>query len=257
MNEAATDSSIASAPPDQAWSRHKLVFLITLAAACQVALIFDFGKRQFASQPRLKHALPVQLRLADPASELVALDDPTLFALPHANDFATAYWQRPPTLKLREFRWTEPSGLLPLPTATLGAHFSQFMQTNPTIGLQLDFKPSPALAEPIVPPGSIPPAASTLQIAGPLAGSALLNPVNLPPIPFNDVLPPSKVQVIAGIDGVIVSAILLESSGDDEADRQALAMGNRLRFGPADRLRFGELIFNWHTVPPAATRAHE
>jgi hypothetical protein len=48
----------------------------------------------------------------------------------------------------------------------------------------------------------------------------------------------------------------LEAAGhDDAADQRALELAGTLRFAPSSRLTFGKLIFNWHTVPPAATNA--
>jgi hypothetical protein len=49
--------------------------------------------------------------------------------------------------------------------------------------------------------------------------------------------------------------VLLQSSEDAEADRLALDLARTLQFAPADRLMFGEIIFNWHTVPVAITNA--
>jgi len=43
--------------------------------------------------------------------------------------------------------------------------------------------------------------------------------------------------------------VLLETSGYDAADQQALELARTLQFVPADKLMFGEIIFNWHTVP--------
>ena len=83
---------------------------MTLVFAAQVALIFALGEKRFPS-PRTVTNVP-QLTLADSSSELIALDDPTLFALPHANDFASAVWGGITNVTQPSFRWMEPSGEL-------------------------------------------------------------------------------------------------------------------------------------------------
>ena len=71
----------------------------------------------------------------------------------------------------------------------------------------------------------------------------------LPPLPFNDVLPPGRVQALVDAAGNVVSAVLLEPSGLELADTNALAIARNARFAPAAQLTFGEIIFNWHTIP--------
>ena len=62
------------------------------------------------------------LTLADDSSELLALNDPTLFALPHQKDFASALWLQTAALKQPSFRWTEPpTNWLSLSADELGA----------------------------------------------------------------------------------------------------------------------------------------
>jgi hypothetical protein len=51
-------------------------------------LLFAFGGRK-QIVPRAVANVPT-LRLADDSSELLALNDPTLFALPHQKDFTSA-----------------------------------------------------------------------------------------------------------------------------------------------------------------------
>ncbi len=83
---------------------------------------------------------------------------------------------------------------------------------------------------------------------------------SVPSLPYNDVIPPSQVQVLVDAAGKVVSAVLLppdnllESAGHyDAADRRALELARAARFAPAPRLTFGRLIFNWHTVPVTST----
>jgi TonB family protein len=251
MSEPPTDSSVLL-PQEQGegWSRNKLLFFIGFALAVHVALISIFEtKKQIV--PRAVIGVP-HLQLADNASELIALGDPTLFARPNAHDFVTAFWQRPPLVKLPVFNYAEdPRYLSPAPEE-LGAVFREFMQTNRTPEAPVNFKPKPRLSEPVLAFDNALPPATTLQMAGELAGRRLLSQIELPSVAVNDVIPPSKVQALVDPAGNVASAILLESSTFDAADQRALQLARNLRFAPAPRLMFGEIIFSWHTVPTNA-----
>ena len=237
-------------PPGAGWSQNKFVFFVAVALVLHVALIFMLGsKKQIV--PRAVTNVP-HLQIADNASELIALDDPTLFARPNVHDFVTAFWQRPPVVHQPLFNWTEaPRFLSPAPEK-LGAVFRRFMQTNPPAERPLDFKPAPKASEPANFFAAALPPATTLQLAGDLARRRLLSQVELPSIQVNDVILPSKVQVLVDPAGNVASTVLLESSAVEAADQRALQLARNLRFAPAPRLMFGEIIFNWHTVPTNA-----
>ena len=125
------------------------------------------------------------LTLADNSSELLALDDPTLFVLPHTNDFASAVWlktyTRPGT---RSFAGRNRRASCCRPAAeNLGAVFTRFMQTNLFAQFSSDFKPPAKLSEPVLPLPPMFAENSTLQITGDLAQRKLLTPENLPSWP--------------------------------------------------------------------------
>lgn len=198
------------------------------------------------------------LTLADNSSELLALDDPTLFVLPHTNDFTSVVWLKTYTSQAPDFRWPEPPGELPLAAENLGAVFTRFMQTNVFARFSSDFKPPAKLSEPVLP---LPPMfadASTLQITGELAQRKLLNPASLTNWPYADVIAPSKVQVLVDKAGAVFSAVLFppenrDAVQSDPANRRALELARAARFAPSSRLTVGQMIFNWRTVPPTAT----
>ncbi len=238
----------------EGWSRQRWLTLVVLVFAAQVALIFALGEKKFPP-PRPVTNVP-QFTLVDSTNELIALDDPTLFALPHANDFASQMYSNPPP----NFRWKEPPGEMPLAAENLGADFARFMRANPFAAPLLDFKPEPKLSEPAQP--LLPAFAenSALHIEGELAQRPLLAPVALPSLSYSDVIVPSKVQALVDAAGSVVSAVLLppddvvESAGHpDVGDTNALRVARSLRFAPASRPIVGELIFDWRTVPPPAT----
>jgi TonB family protein len=233
------------------WTTTRWVVLIALVFVAHVALIFLFGaKNQIVA--RAAKNVP-QLQLADDSSELLALNDPTLFALPHAKDFAFAASLKILEIKQPSFHWTEAPRWLPSSLKTFGATFQQFMRTNQFAAYPLDFKPRPKLNEPFFPVETAFAQNSTLQVQGDLVRRKLLNEINLPSLPFNDVIAPSKVQVLVDAAGNVISVVPLESSGWNDADIRALDFARRLRFAPATQLTLGQLIFNWRTVPLSAT----
>jgi hypothetical protein len=257
------DEGRPAAPKPQGESRFRQRWLIFIAIvfAAEVALIFVLGEKKFPP-PRAVANVP-QFTLADSTNELIALDDPTLFALPHTNDFASAIWLKIYTNPPPEFRWMEPPGELQSPAhENLGAVFTRFMQTNQFAAPSLDFKPEPKLSEPVLPLPRVFAENSTLHIEGELAQRKWLNPVSLTNWPYADVIAPSKVQVLVNAAGDVVSPVLLppENPGEaashyETADRRALELASGLRFAPASRLTVGQLIFNWRTVAPPATNS--
>jgi hypothetical protein len=255
MNDAPADSPAAGlAAPKPAgaggWSRRRWLTLIALVFAAQVGFIFALGERHFAP-PRTVAHVPA-LMLADNSDELIGLDNPTLFALPNADDFKPDFHLvTPPS----PFRWTESPQWLPPATEGLGAIFTRFMQTNRFAAPVLDFKPQPELSEPTLPVESAPAPDSTLQITGDLAQRRLLAGINLPSLPDNDVLRPEKVQMLVDAAGNVVSVALIEASGLELADSNALAIARAARFAPSSRLTVGQMTFNWRTVPPPATNS--
>jgi hypothetical protein len=242
------------------WSRRRWLLLIALGFAAQLAVIFELGEKQFPP-PRAVANVP-HLTLADNSSELLALNDPTLFVLPHTNDFTSVVWLKTYTNRAPDFRWTEPPGELPLAAENLGSVFDRFMQTNQFVQSASDFKPPAKLSEPVLPLPPVFADSSTLQIEGDLAQRKTLNPTSLTNWPYADVIAPSKMQVLVNEAGNVISAVLLPPENRagaaaqyDPADRRALELARAARFAPASGLTVGQMIFNWRTVPPTVTNA--
>jgi hypothetical protein len=240
------------------WTRGRWLTIIALVFAAHVALLFVFGGRK-QIVPRAVTNVPT-LKLADNSSEWLALNDPTLFALPHPRDFATASQVQTPVLKQPSFRWTEPPGELTLSAQDLGMVFNEFMQTNHFAGFELQLKPPLKLSAPGLP---IEPALaqnSTLRVEGELAQRQLSSPINLTNWPYANVIAPSKVQVLVDAAGNVVSTVLLPPDSGfttadqyEKADQRALELARAARFAPSSRLTVGRMIFNWHTVPMTNT----
>jgi hypothetical protein len=261
---AAATRAAPEAPPGQeppgggSWTRGRWMTFVALVFAAHILLLFAFGGRKQAV-PRAVTNVPT-LKLADNSSEWLALNDPTLFALPHQKDFASAIWLPAHAVNPSPFRWTELPRWLLVSTNELGLAFSQFMQTNRFAGLEMQLKPPVKLSAPVLPVESALAQTSTLQIQDDLAQRQLLDPINLPAWPYADVIAPSKVQLLVNEAGDVVSAVLLPPDNGftaadqyDQADQRALELARTARFAPSSRLTVGRMIFNWHTVPPADT----
>jgi TonB family protein len=245
----AAPHSFPELPPAQSWGWKKLSLVIALAFAAHLAFVFLLGAKKMPP-PRAVANVPV-FHLANNAGELARFTDPTLFALPHAEDAARAVRPPPAGLLANPFHFTEAPALLPLNPANLGGTFAAFMQTNRFAVRPPSFKPEPQLAAPATAVESALPQNSVWRLAGNLAARKLRHAVAPPVQAWNDVLPPSRVQLLVDPVGNVLSAVLLDSSGDEAADLTALTLARTLQFVPAARPVFGEMIFNWHTVPAA------
>lgn len=240
------------------WPMSRWLLLILLVLAAHVVLIFIFGTRKPITPRAVKNA--PELQLAGGSGEWLALNDPTLFALPSREGFAGPAWLEPPPLHVHMVNWTEPPRWLPLSSGELGAVFSQFMQTNRFATFQFDLKPPARFTVLLVPLEPTLAKTSTWHIEGDLARRPLLTSMKLPSWPYPDIIAPSRVQVLVNAAGDVVSAVLLpsENSGegrDADADQRALDLTRAARFAPASGLTVGQLIFDWCTVAPAATNA--
>jgi len=248
------------APTGESWPLRRWLILIGLVFAVHVGLLYIFGARK-PVVPRAVANAPV-LKLADNSDELLALSDPTLFALPHSRDFVTAIWPQAPITKRPSFRWTAAPRWLPVSAGELMTVFNRFMRTNLVVGLSLQLKPPVRLS---TPSQSIEPAlarASTMRVEGDLAPRRLLTPMNLPSWPYANLIAPSKIQLLVNEAGNVISAVILPSDNTlqalnryDAADQRALELVRAARFAPAPSLTLGRMIFTWHTVPLPATNA--
>ena len=266
MNGANADSTAAGlAAPKPAgaggWSRRRWLMFVALVFAVQLVVIFELGEKQ-SPTPRPVANVP-HLTLADNSSKLLALDDPTLFALPHANDFTATVSQQTPVALTPSFRWAELPGELLSPAAeNLGAVFTQVMRTNSFAQFTPDFKPSAKLSEPVLPLAQMFSENSTLVVSGDLAQRKLITVENLSSWPLTDVIAASKVQLLVDKAGAVVSAVLIPPDSRagaaaqyDPANQRALAIARAARFAPSASLTVGQMIFNWRTMAPPTTNA--
>lgn len=230
--------------------------LVLIVFAAQIGFILAFGDRRPA---RSRPASPVTvLNLGQSESELLALNDPTLFALPNLRGVAGQAWARTPVITFKSYRWTEAPRLLPLSAENLGHTFGRFMQTNHFAGLAFETKPEPAHYLPTLPDLAAPAATnSTLQIGGDLAGRHWLNQPPLRTWTGMDLVTNTVVQALVNPDGSVFSATLLVPVGSGTNDQNAAAYAlqtiREARFAPIDstRLMLGTVMFEWYTEPPS------
>lgn len=240
-------------PPDEGWTNRKFVLVLLFVFAVHVSLVFLAGtKKQIAPFPATMYP---HLELANSASELVALSDPTLFARPNAHDLVTAFWRQMPALPKPNFDRPEPPRYLRPSPGDFGTTFHEFVKNSRPGVFPLNFKPAPEAIAPDVTLESPVPQHTTMQISDELAQRRLLHADDPPSKACNEVLKPSTVQALVDTAGNVVSGVILSFSGNSEADQTALRLVRNLRFAPAPRLMFGDITFTWHTVPANAAPA--
>lgn len=246
------------APPRRGWW-----LLVALVFILQLGFIFGLGG-YLPVRPRPAQPAP-RLRLAGPAAgEWLALNDPTLFALPHAHGFSGPAWLKIPSLGFPSREWSEPPLLLPLAVADLGVGVSRLAGSIDLGSLAPLAQTAPELTLPAVAP-PLRPGPSTFRFEGALARRPLLTPLSLTNWPCRDLLTNSVVQLVVDPAGRPVSVTLLSTSGYKEADDRALELAAAARFAPvpgsepgktlkpATQLTWGKLIIQWQTLPlPAA-----
>jgi hypothetical protein len=238
--------------------------LVALIFVVQLGLIFWLGD-----------TVPIRPRPAGPAftlklagtnsDELLALNDPTLFALPHPQGSAGPVSERTPRPESHSFQWPEPTNPLLLAVGQLGTVFNRFIETNEFNSPQLPANPMPTLTPPYLPPPAGSAEQSTLRLEGDLAQRRLITPLSLRSWSNPDILTNSVVRIAVDAEGRSVSPTLLSGSGSREADEYALEVARAARFEPVWRnpadsalkpaadLSLVRMIFRWHTLPPPST----
>ncbi len=248
------------------WERRRWWGLVVLVFIVQLALIFALGD---VSLPKPGPPAPgFTLRLAgDASAEALRLQDPTLFVLPHPQEFPGRTQMAPPRPQFQAFTWSEPTNHLLPPADQPAAAFNRFVQTN-DFSLRLPpASPEPQLTIPNLPALDLTADQSSFQLEGGLAHRQLITPFHLPSWPNSEILTNSVVRIAVDADGIPRSWTLLTGSGYAPADQYALDQAKAARFeslnrGPAGPgaeaatdLSWGRIVFQWHTVPPQPTNA--
>lgn len=243
------------------WPGRRWWTLVALVFMIQLGLIFWLGKPE-SVVPQPAELVP-SLRLLSPgAAPMLALTDPTLFALPHREGFSGAAWLTVPPQEFRPFVWSEPPRPLTLAQEQLGMHFKWFMATNHLEALQVLAQPQLELMLPVVARSESFPTQSVLRLMGGLAGRHLVVSPALRSWPAAELITNSVVQVLVAADGRPFSPILLKNGVANEADQYALRQARNARFEPVKvkdptnplaGLSWGQMVFEWHTLPLAVS----
>jgi hypothetical protein len=248
------------------WPTRRWWIGLAVVFAAQIAIIFWLGETSTVP-PKKTHPAPALLLPKRTADESLALADPTLFALPHLQGFSGPAWLVAPTQEFRPFAWSETPRWLGLAPEKLGEVFRQYVDPTPASPVLTLIESEPELLLPQIPVGNDFPDRSTYRVTGQLAERRLLTPVELPSWPSSEILTNSRVQMVVDANGKPVSVTLLyPGSGSKEADADAVRQAANARFAPIagnpgsagnslSDLSWGQIIFDWHTVPKPSTNA--
>lgn len=256
MTPSATAANGFPAPPEvtePSWSRLRWTLALVLAFVGHVALIYIFGSHRPIEPRPVKNA--VQAEVVWTRTEMMDLQDPTVFAGPHPHGFAASTWLALPTIPFPNFRWTDTPRFLDLASEQLGNSFSIQPAEPPRPSSYPSLSPAPSFAIllPLAPPP--PPTHSAVRITGSLADWPLAEPLPVLPVRSSrEGLTNSIVQVAVDETGRVFSTILLPpGSGSTEADQQALRIAHGARFIPSSgqtSVVVGHLVFQWQTRMP-------
>ena len=247
----------------RSWSQRRRWGMVALVFIVQLGFIFWLGSTG-PIRPRTPASV-LTFRFAGPAdSELLALTDPTLFALPRQQNLAVAARSRTPRLEYHSSMWPAPTNQL-LPALGHGSSvLYRWVGTNGSAALQLPVRPHPSPTIPDLPAQAVSAGQSVVLLEGDLAGRRLLAPLELKSWPNPEILASSVVEVVVDSEGRPVLARLLSGSGSPAADQHAVEQAKAARFEPVDRdparadtvltapLNRGRMIFRWHTLPQSA-----
>lgn len=255
---------------DSVWSRQRWMVAILLIFASQVGLIFWLSdstpttRRQPAFAPTFQPAPRSQ-------AELIAIQNPTLFALPQPESFSGLALARQNrdlhSILNRSFQWTNLPALLELTRSQLDNSFDLLMQQHrPVFRHRLPLA-TPELTLPMAEPLPGGPQASQLHLTGTLAQRQLLARPALPGFAATDLLSNTVVRLAVSPEGLAISSVLSAKSGSVAADTYALDLARSLRFAsknpgaePSEapqpgELDWGTIVFEWAALPITSTNA--
>lgn len=240
---------------DENWTVRRWITLAAIVLLAQTGALFLLGKNQPAIKTTHRPA-PVLLA-ASGSQEMIALDNPTLFALPNPRAFSGDAWLKMPATSYRSAEWSEPQRWLDLRAKELGNTFHRLLGSDGT-PKQIAQKIEPEYALPRLPAsGEELSPRSTFRVEDELANRAPLSHFDLRSWTNSALLTNSVVQLWVDAAGFTPSATLLVSSGSKDADDAALALTKAVRFEPLSfsqrkknpgKLTLGRIIFEWQTA---------
>lgn len=254
-------------PTEKRWSAFAWVSSILLLVGFQYAVmaLISPAPRPGNTPPTKPPSPPVLALLGrasassmHPSSSLLAMEDPSLFALPHREGLAGALWQRDLSSSNSLARWDPPADWLPLRETGLGIEFKRLANAPQARWSGLDLRePPPHVHWKDIPEPKLQPPPPSMQLMGDLGRRTLLKSPAIPTLESDEILRDTVLILMVGDSGVpLVTAPVLQSSGSAHADSLALELARTLRFQPtttpqnfsaagASRLTAGRVIFHW------------
>lgn len=242
-------------PRGKFWSAVGFVFVL------QTALIFWASDRKWVAA-KIPDRMPA-FQLGEPrAPELAAVQDPTLFVLPHAQCFSGEAWMKTVPLDFQPTTWseTEPLRWLAVPEKFHDA-LTEYIEAHPAASFPIALMPEPTLTLPAITPTPLVWRPSLMRIEGEAAKRQLLNP---PPLPLTqEAVTNTVIEVLVDSEGNTFSPLVVARSGStNNLDELALRIARSSRFqslepvGPGRRENSESpltpciLIFEWQPQPP-------
>ncbi len=244
----------------KSWSMRRIVWSVAAVFFAQIFFILFLNVRHNGStEPQISilfRLFPIPLSQAQISTSLL-VNDPTLFVLASQDGFSGPAWLSFSSATYEMPEWNEPPRWLAFNPTRLKSFYENSNSFSENF---LADHSLPEVATSILPLEKIVRASSEFRVEGALQKRKLISSVELRVWPRDEILSSSRVQIGANAAGEIVAARLLERTGVSAVDVEALQLARRLQFQPvagknSSEVTWGELIFEWQTVPVGATNA--
>lgn len=248
------------------WSRQRWFWTVLALFSFQVALVFLLSiyeiEDRYALVPPLSIRLAPEIGDETTSRSLQLSGDPTYFALVHPESFSGSAWLKAPEFPYTPIDRIEPPTWLDPNPRGFSDEFSDYIESAFPRFVSTSNK---LTAEVFQVPPSRPMIQDRAELSkqGDLADRRLVSNDLLPaPVP-QQVLNTCVVAVVVDARGESLSAVLLDSSGSNSADQEALRFARSARFEPVSReasnlpagtppFAYGKLVFQWLAARKAA-----
>lgn len=240
------------------WGRWHWGLVINTLAAGQIGLVLALAhwpKLPPMEQPRSPWLLSLNLPAPESLDSSPWISDPRIFALPDSSGFSGVAARALPTPEYRLAEWSgRPRWLAASPSSALGAVptvASPPISTRPTLPLTLPASTNTPLAVT---------GRSTASLQGDLAQRPYTAVGELLPAAGSEAISATVIELSVSAAGDVMSARLVSSSGNRDADAQALTWARTLAFSPSGTVvspsasdpqtwTQGELVVIWSVQP--------
>jgi hypothetical protein len=244
----------------QVWTRGRFLAIVGCLFALQIGLIALFGARAARTIPTLSPSARFQaINVTLSQEQIMSLffaSDPAVFPLPSRHGFSGRAWMNQPPAEFHPTNALKAPLWLALDASRLGTAASVMGDADESMPLKLapaqvrQLEPLPVfLTPPIIPTQSV------FRIDGELA-QRLASPaptLQAWPSASRKLLTNTVVQIAVSGAGDVLVARLLTRCGSVEADGDAVAKAQALRFRPSPGAAtdWAQAVFHWQTTFPA------